>query len=104
MAEDPKRFPHSAHGSFSRISLKWVFKASNPQFQSELQLHIHRLTYHELRILMATNVLKPSLQNMQIYEFALKPSLPNLHDGNKLKAKVSNHEMIRIPNQSEDQN
>ena len=39
---------------------------------------------------MATNVLKPSLQNMQIYEFALKPSLQNLHDGNKLKTKVSN--------------
>ena len=53
---------------------------------------------------MATNVLKPSLQNMQTYEFALKPSLQNLHDGNKLKAKVSNHEIIRIPYQSEDQN
>ena len=44
------------------------------------------------------------IHHINFKEFALKPSLQNLHDGNKLKTKVSNHEIIRIPYQSEDQN
>ena len=44
------------------------------------------------------------MHHINFKEFALKPSLQNLHDGNKLYTKVSNHEMIRIPYQSEDQN
>ena len=40
------------------------------------------------------------MHHINFKEFALKPSLQNLHDGNKLKTKVSNHEIIRIPYQS----
>ena len=46
--------------------------------------------------MMATNVLKPSLQNMQIYEFALKPSLQNVHDGNKVKIKTNLQSFIKF--------
>ena len=42
------------------------------------------------------------IHHINFREFALKPSLQNLHDGSKLKTKVSNHEIIRIPYQSEE--